>query len=258
MGQKANSVDQLYVNAESLAKDFSLFPRKEPGSVIQGLLTEQQIDRELDCLRDMEVDAYIAASVAPTEESTRPGSKEIVNALNLPIFNEVENGPLYAAELEFDFNGIHRRIGLITQNRAYGAGVWGPEHHNAAAELASDFGVRSMPIVTFMDTPGADPYEEANGNNQAHAISRLISELCNVDVPSLGIIIGQGYSGGAIPLASSNVLLSLRTGVFNTIHPKGLASLVRRYNLSWQECAKFVGVSSVSYTHLTLPTKRIV
>ena len=63
-------------------------------------------------------------------------------------------------------------------------------------------------------------------------------------MPTLGIIIGQGYSGGAIPLAASNLLLSLRTGVFNTIHPRSLANLVRRYNLSWQECAKFVGVSS--------------
>ena len=244
MGQESSSVDQLYLNAESLAKDFSLFPRKESASFIQGLLTEQQIEKELDSLRNMEVDAYIEATVAPTEESTRPGSKEIVNALDVPIFNVVEDGPLYAAELEFDFNGSARRIGLITQNRAHATGVWGPEHHNAAAKLASEFAIRSMPIVTFMDTPGADPYEEANGNNQAHAISRLISELCNVDVPTLGIIIGQGYSGGAIPLASSNLLLSLRTGVFNTIHPKSLANLVRRYNLSWQECAKFVGVSS--------------
>ncbi len=244
MGQQPVSVDQLYLNAESLAKDFSLFPRKEPASVVKGLLTEQQIEMALENLRNMEVDAYIAATVAPTEESTRPGSKEIIAALDVPIHNEVENGPLYCAELEFDFDGQTRRIGFITQNRANNTGVWGPEHHNAAAKIASSYAIRSMPIVTFMDTPGADPYEEANANNQAHAISRLIAELCNVDVPTLGIIIGQGYSGGAIPLASSNLLLSLRTGVFNTIHPKSLANLVRRYNLSWQECAKFVGVSS--------------
>lgn len=244
MGQQPVSVDQLYLNAESLAKDFSLFPRKEPASVVKGLLTEQQIEMALENFRNMEVDAYIAATVAPTEESTRPGSKDIIAALDVPVFNEVENGPLYCAELEFDFDGTPRRIGFITQNRAHNTGVWGPEHHNAAAKIASGYAIRSMPIVTFMDTPGADPYEEANANNQAHAISRLIAELCNVDVPTLGIIIGQGYSGGAIPLASSNLLLSLRTGVFNTIHPKSLANLVRRYNLSWQECAKFVGVSS--------------
>jgi acetyl/propionyl-CoA carboxylase alpha subunit len=244
MGQQTTSIDQLYLNAENLAKDFSLFPQKEPASVVKGLLTEQQIDIALEGLRNMEVDAYIAATVAPTEESTRPGSKEIISALDVPIFNEVENGPLYAAELEFDFDGSPRRIGFITQNRAYATGVWGPEHHNAAAKIASQYAVRSMPIVTLMDTPGADPYEEANASNQAHSISGLIAELCNVDVPTLGIIIGQGYSGGAIPLAASNLLLCLRTGVFNTIHPKGLANLVRRYNLSWQECAKFVGVSS--------------
>ncbi len=244
MGQQPVSVDQLYLNAESLAKDFSLFPRKEPASVVKGLLTEQQIEIALENLRNMEVDAYIAATVAPTEESTRPGSKDIIRALDVPIHNEVENGPLYCAELELEFDGQPRRAGFITQNRAHNTGVWGPEHHNAAAKIASGYAIRSMPIVTFMDTPGADPYEEANANNQAHAISRLIAELCNVDVPTLGIIIGQGYSGGAIPLASSNLLLSLRTGVFNTIHPKSLANLVRRYNLSWQECAKFVGVSS--------------
>jgi len=244
MAQDNNAVDQLYLNAESLAKDFSLFPRREPASVVKGLLTEQQIEKSLDDLRDMEVDAYIAATVAPTEESTRPGARAIVQSLDVPVFAEVDMGPLYAAELELSFNGSLRRVGLISQDRSYAAGVWGPEHHTEAARLASSFAIRSMPIVTFMDTPGADPYEEANASNQAHSISRLIAELCNVDVPTLGIIIGQGYSGGAIPLASSNLLLSVRTGVFNTIHPKSLANLVRRYNLSWQECAKFVGVSS--------------
>lgn len=244
MGQQSASVDQLYLNAESLAKDFSLFPRKEPAAVINGLLTERQIEIALENLRGMEVDAYIASTVAPTEESTRPGARDIIRALDVPLHNEVEMGPLYAAELEFDFNGIARRLAFIAQDRAHAMGVWGPDHHNEAARLASQYAIRSMPIVTFMDTPGADGYEEANANNQAHSISRLIAELCNVDVPTLGIIVGQGYSGGAIPLAASNLLLSLRTGVFNTIHPKSLASLVRRYNLSWQECAKFVGVSS--------------
>ncbi|NCF44161.1 MAG: carbamoyl-phosphate synthase large subunit, partial [Proteobacteria bacterium] len=100
------------------------------------------------------------------------------------------------------------------------------------------------PIVTFMDTPGADAGEEANANNQAHSISRLITAMSNVHVPNVGIIFGVGYSGGAIPLAASNLILSLRDGVFSTIQPAGLASIARRLNLSWQECAKYVGVSA--------------
>lgn len=244
MEQETSAVDQLYLEAENLSKGFSLYPRRQASAVIHGLMSERQIDMALEKLRSMEVDAYIAATVAPTEESTRPGARQIIRELDVPVSNEERAGPYYAAELEFDFPDRPRRIGFITQDRSHAMGVWGPEHHKAAAKKASEFAIRSLPIVCFMDTPGADPYEEANASNQAHSISRLIAELCNVDVPTLGIVIGQGYSGGAIPLASSNLLLSLRTGVFNTIHPKGLANLVRRYNLSWQECAQFIGVSS--------------
>ncbi len=243
MGHQPESVDQLYLNAERLAQDFSLFPRKEPSSVIQGVLTDRQIEIQLDRLRNMDVDTYIAATVAPCEEASRDGARKIVQALDVPILKETISGPFYSAECEFNFAGAQRVIGIIAQERSHASGVWEPEHHEAAAQAASNFAIRSIPIVTLMDTPGADGNEQANANNQAHSISRLIVELCNVDVPTLGIIIGQGYSGGAIPLASSNILLSLRTGVFNTIHPKGLANLVTRYNLSWQECAKFVGVS---------------
>ena len=244
MTDQAESVDQLYFNAEQLSQDFSLFPRKEPAAVIKGLLTERQINAQVERLQSMDVDEYIAASVAPTEESGRPGARAVLRSLNVPLVNEMSQGPFYACELTLEFSTGPRKIGVIAQDRATASGVWGPEHHELAAQRASSYAIRSLPILTLMDTPGADPYEEANGNNQAHSISRLIAELCNVDVPTLGIIIGQGYSGGAIPLAASNLLLSCRTGVFNTIHPRSLANLVRRYNLSWQECAKFVGVSA--------------
>ena len=93
-------------------------------------------------------------------------------------------------------------------------------------------------MVTFMDTPGADATEAANANNQAHSISRLIAEMSNVSVPTVGLIYGLGYSGGAIPLAASNMILSLRDGVFSTIQPASLANIARRLNLSWQECAQ--------------------
>jgi acetyl/propionyl-CoA carboxylase alpha subunit/acetyl-CoA carboxylase beta subunit len=239
-----STVDQLYTLAENLAQDFSLFPRKETSNVIKGLLSSQQIEQNLERLRGMDVDAYIAATVSPGEEASRPGSKDIIASLDLKVLKEISNGPFYGAETEMMFDGVPRRVGFITQNRAFVSGVWGPEHHEQAAKMASDLAIRSIPIVCLMDTPGADGNEIANANNQAHAISRLIAELCNVDVPTIGIVIGQGYSGGAIPLAAANILLSLRTGVFNTIHPKGLAALVQKYNLSWQECAKSVGVSS--------------
>ena len=118
-----------------------------------------------------------------------------------------------------------------------------PEHHYAACKAIRHFAELSMPIIYLIDTPGADAGEIANSQNQAHSISKAIAESANVDVPTVGIVIGAGYSGGAIPLAAANILLSLRDGIFNTIQPQGLQSIARKYNLSWQECAKSVGVS---------------
>jgi len=134
MGHESSSVDQLYLNAETLAQDFSLFPRRQSASVIGGLLNNKQIEARVKQLRGMEVDAYIAATVAPTEESTRPGAKDVVAALDVPVANVIERGPFYCAELSFDFNGTSRKVGLIAQNRAHGSGVWGPEHHELASK----------------------------------------------------------------------------------------------------------------------------
>ena len=107
MAQESTSVDELYLNAEELAQDFSLFPQKQPDSVIRGLLSEKQIEVKLEQLRNMEVDAYIAATVAPTEESTRPGARAIVDALNVPVSNVIEMGPFYCAELSMQLSLIH-------------------------------------------------------------------------------------------------------------------------------------------------------
>ena len=154
-------------------------------------------------------------------------------------------GPYFQAILQMEFApGFFRNVGIIAQDRRFDLGSWMPQHHLRAAEFVKYCSTRSLPIVSFMDTPGADPKEEANANDQAHSISRLIAEMSDVDVPNVGIVYGMGYSGGAIPLAASNLILSLRDAVFSTIQPAGLASIARRLNLSWQQCAKYVGVSA--------------
>ncbi|CCU71900.1 biotin carboxylase N-terminal domain-containing protein [Thalassolituus oleivorans] len=239
-------IDELFQKAEQLSADFSLFPEYEDNAVdhsVKGLIAPEDCKLELDRLKSLNIDNYIEQVVAPSEGSQRIGAKAIVQHIALRIISELEDGPLYCAEAEVDFGGHARRIGFICQNREFNNGTWGAQHHNKAAQQARVFASRSMPIVTFIDTPGADASEQANANNQAHSISHLITEMANNDVPTLGIIWGAGYSGGAIPLATTNILLSVRDGIFNTIQPQGLASIARKYNLSWQECAKYVGVS---------------
>ena len=246
-GSGLEGVDALFVQAEHLAKDYSLFPDRDLTVLshhVDGLIDEDQIKASLKQIQQLDVDTYIQRTVQPTQDNRRLGAKGITETLNGKIVRQQLEGPLYTAEFEMEFSpGVIRRVGIIGQDRTTNNGVWLPEHHRKAGRKVREFAEMALPIVYFIDTPGADAGELANSQNQAHSISQLIAETSNVDVPTLGIIIGAGYSGGAIPLAASNLLLSVRDGIFNTIQPQGLQSIARKYNLSWQECAKFVGVS---------------
>ena len=237
--------DRLFFIAESLAQEFSSFPNTDlEQKPAPGLLSQREVNQLNDNIASLDIDAYVEQVIAPAEAQGRKAAPEIVRQLGR-LLEEKSSGPYYQAVLEMDFGkGQSRQIGFIAQDRSTELGSWMPEHHLLAVGFAEYCSARLIPIVTFMDTPGADAAEEANANNQAHSISRLITAMSNVHVPNVGIVFGVGYSGGAIPLAASNLILSLRDGVFSTIQPTGLASIARRLNLSWQECAKYVGVSA--------------
>ncbi len=247
MADTTTSVDNLFIQAENLASDFSLFPDHNPlkaGKHLQGLVDERRVKSRLKQLQKLDVDSYITEVVEPAQHTKRPTAKEIISRLNGKIITSEEEGPFYAVEIELPFKNGRRRVGIIAQERSANNGAWMPKHHLMASEAIRRFADMSRPIVYFIDTPGADAGEEANANNQAHSISRMITESTAVDVPSVGVVIGVGYSGGAIPLAAANILLSVRDGIFNTIQPQGLQSISRKLNMSWQECAKGVGVSA--------------
>ncbi|REJ86115.1 MAG: ATP-grasp domain-containing protein [Acidobacteria bacterium] len=244
--QHRATADTLFLEAERLASETSLFPDPAPRSrpsTIEGLVSSADIRRRLSNLRKLSVDEYVRQTVAPVEDPSRPSVRTTLKRLGWRVERELESGPLYAAEAILETRDQTRRIGLLVQDRSQRNGAWMPEHHEAAVRVVRDLAVRAIPIVTFIDTPGADAGSEANRGNQAHSISRLIAEMAQIHVPTVGVIFGNGYSGGAIPLATTNVLLSTTDGVFNTIQPRGLANIARKYNLSWQECAKAVGVS---------------
>ncbi|MGD9201059.1 MAG: carboxyl transferase domain-containing protein, partial [Chitinispirillia bacterium] len=242
-----NKNNELFVEAENFLKDFSLFPESGElykGKNIKGLLPDKEIEHTVALLNKTGVNDYIEKAILPAENKSRNGGKAILKKMGNKPIREENFGPFYSCEIELDFGNTYRRIGFIVQDRASNNGVWMPRHHYKAVNKLREFAQYSIPIVTFIDTPGADANEEANSQNQAHSISQLIAEMANIDVPTIGIIIGNGYSGGAIPLATANLIFSVRDGVFNTIQPRGLSAIARKYNLSWQECAKYVGVSA--------------
>ncbi|NND00472.1 MAG: ATP-grasp domain-containing protein, partial [Gammaproteobacteria bacterium] len=246
-----NHID-LFNDVERRAKNLALSGVLHPFDwhrKISGLLTEKQIETTRRKLRQLSVDDYVSRVLDPAESAKRTSAKEVVAMFRGKIHSEFELGPLYTADISLEYGDNKRRIGFLAQNRSVANGVWSPEHHLEACRIVEEYSDRNIPIVTFMDTPGADAGTEANANNQAHSISRLIAVMAAVKIPTIGIIYGLGYSGGAIPLATTNLLLAVRDGVFNTIQPKGLANIARQYNLSWQESARYVGVSPFELYH---------
>ncbi len=245
-----SDIDPLFREAEQRARVFSLFPETDAArdgggsGRIAGLISERRLRQTLKRLAGLEVDEYIRTTVAPAEDPGRVGAGAVLAAASWSLIDEQSDGPLRSAVFEAEIEGRRRRFGVLAQERSVRNGVWLPKHHELAVEVIRSFAGRALPIVALMDTPGADAGELANRGNQAHSISRLIAEMAQLHAPTVGVVLGAGYSGGAIPLATTNVLLSVRDGVFNTIQPRGLASIVRRYDLSWEECAQAVGVSA--------------
>jgi len=92
-------------------------------------------------------------------------------------------------------------------------------------QLADKF---NIPIISFVDTPGAYPGVGAEERGQAEAIAKSIECSMSLKVPNISIIIGEGGSGGAIALASSNKIIMLENAIYSVISPEGCASILWR------------------------------
>ncbi|MBP1705794.1 MAG: acetyl-CoA carboxyl transferase [Chloroflexi bacterium] len=92
-------------------------------------------------------------------------------------------------------------------------------------ELAERFG---LPVVTFVDTPGAYPGAEAEERGVAEAIARSIGAMTRLRVPIVSVITGEGGSGGALAIAAGDVVIALENAVYSVISPEGCASILWR------------------------------
>ena len=108
-------------------------------------------------------------------------------------------------------------------------------------ELANKFGI---PIISFIDTPGAYPGVGAEERGQAEAIAKSIECCMNLKVPTLAIIIGEGGSGGAIALASSNKVIMLENAIYSVISPEGCATILWRDPKKMLDAAKAMKLSA--------------
>ena len=114
----------------------------------------------------------------------------------------------------------HRRFGMSN-----------PEGYRKALRLMKLAEKFRIPVVTFIDTPGAYPGLEAEERGQGEAIARNIYEMCQMKTPIITIIIGEGASGGALGIGVGNKVYMLENTWYSVIAPESCSSILWR---SWE------------------------
>lgn len=128
---------------------------------------------------------------------------------------------------------IGHEKGHDTESRLkHNFGMARPEGYRKAIRLmdmAEKFG---LPVLTFVDTAGAYPGLGAEERGQAEAIARSTERCLSLGTPLISVITGEGGSGGAVALASANVVMMLEHSIYSVISPEGCASIL------WKDSAR--------------------
>ncbi len=117
-------------------------------------------------------------------------------------------------------------------------GMSQPEGYRKASrlmKLAEDF---SLPIITFIDTPGAYPGIESEERGMSEAIAKNLSIMSGLKVPIIVIITGEGGSGGALAIGVGDHISMLQYSIYSVASPEACASIVWRDNSKAQEAAE--------------------
>ena len=131
-------------------------------------------------------------------------------------------------------------------------GMMKPEGYRKSIRLMKLADKFNLPIILFIDTPGAYPGVGAEERGQAEAIARSIECSMSIGVPTISIIIGEGGSGGAIALASSNKIIMLENAIYSVISPEGCASILWRDPTKTLEAAKAMKLTSKDLLNLKI------
>ena len=122
-------------------------------------------------------------------------------------------------------------------------------------KLAQRYG---LPVVTFIDTPGAYPGIDAEERGQSEAIARSISLMVDLKVPIVSVVIGEGGSGGALAVAVCDRLLMLEYSTYSVISPEGCASILWKDADKAMSAAEAMKLTSVELKHRQLVDEIVV
>lgn len=189
----------------------------------------------------------------------RPYSKDYINGI-FTNFVELHGDRCFKddksvicgfAELQFNENKkisvaiIGQQKGRsLEENLVYNFGMMHPEGYRKALRIMKLAEKFNIPIVSFIDTPGAYPGIGAEERGQAEAIAKNLQEMAEIKVPIVCIVIGEGGSGGALGIGVGDRLLMLENAYYSVISPEGCASILFRDASKWQQAAEALKLTS--------------
>lgn len=212
----------------------------------KGIDFSDEIARLEERYRTMEAEVY--ASISPSQKMHiarhhgRPTSLDLIQLI-FTDFIELHGDRMFGDDLAI-VGGIGKLDGMpvtvIGQQRGKDTkdniarffGSPHPEGFRKALRLMKQADKFKRPIITLVDTKGAYPGNTAEERGQSEAIARNLSEMSQLGVPVICVIIGEGGSGGALALAVGNRVLMLEHAIYSVISPNGAASIL------WKDAGK--------------------
>jgi acetyl-CoA carboxylase carboxyl transferase subunit alpha len=170
-------------------------------------------------------------------------------------FHELHGDRSYADDLAIvgglaRFNGqsvmvIGHQKGRDTKERGLrNFGMPRPEGYRKALRLMRTAEKFGLPVLTFVDTPGAFPGIGAEERGQSEAIGRNLFAMAELEVPIVTTIIGEGGSGGALAIAVADCVLMLQYAIYSVISPEGCAAILWKSAEKAPEAAETLGITA--------------
>ncbi|MDX3228781.1 acetyl-CoA carboxylase, carboxyltransferase subunit beta [Streptomyces sp. ME19-01-6] len=122
--------------------------------------------------------------------------------------------------------GQHKGGASLTERQAHRFGMPAPSGYRKSARLMRMAAKLGLPVVTLVDTPGANPGPDAERGGQALAIAENLRLMARLPVPVVAAVVGEGGSGGALALAVADRVLISAGGVYSVISPEGCAAIL--------------------------------
>jgi len=128
---------------------------------------------------------------------------------------------------DFNFMFIGQQKGRSTKEKIFhNFGMTRPEGYRKALRLMKMAEKFSLPIISFIDTPGAYPGIGAEERGQSEAIARNLYEMSTLQTPIISVVIGEGGSGGALAIGVSDITMMFEYSIYSVISPEGCASIL--------------------------------